>query len=249
MLGHASVATTLRLYAYVTHASTEALVDAIDARYGSRLRVLSEEVLAQYWPSETELGSTAHTSPPLGQARRMNVHLDAEPAGQLDLVWAQAEDVARLARQLCGHPEDAEDVAQSSLVKAAEHIAGFRGEATVRTWLHRITTNECRMLRRRLMATSLDGLLEEHPGNAELLLLSAADADPEALAERRTLGNAVLAAVAALPERQRVAFVLHEGGALGISEVARRLDTTVPAVRSLLVRARRAIRAEVGAIQ
>ena len=41
----------------------------------------------------------------------MNVHLDAEPAGQVDLVWAQAEDVARLARQLCGHPEDAEDVA------------------------------------------------------------------------------------------------------------------------------------------
>jgi len=49
--------------------------------------------------------------------------------------------------QLCGHREDAEDVAQSSLVKAAEHIAAFRGEATVRTWLHRITTNECRMLR------------------------------------------------------------------------------------------------------
>ena len=179
----------------------------------------------------------------------MNVAEAAEPEGLVDLVWAQAEDVARLARQLCGHPEDAEDVAQSSLVKAAEHIAGFRGDATVRTWLHRITTNECRMLRRRLMATSLDGLLEEHSGDSELLLVAAADADPEALAERRILGNAVLAAVAALPERQRVAFVLQEGGGLGISEVARRLDTTVPAVRSLLVRARRAIRAEVAAIQ
>jgi RNA polymerase sigma-70 factor (ECF subfamily) len=179
----------------------------------------------------------------------MNMADVAASPGQAHLVWAQAEDVARLARQLCGHPEDAEDVAQSSLVKAAEHIAGFRGEATVRTWLHRITTNECRMLRRRLMATSLDGLLEEHPGNTELLLLAAADADPEALAERRILGNAVLAAVAALPERQRVAFVLHEGGGLSISDVARRLDTTVPAVRSLLVRARRAIRAEVAAIQ
>ena len=62
MLGHASVATTLRLYAHVTHASTEALVDAIDARYGPRLRVLSEELLARYWPSETEIGSTATES-------------------------------------------------------------------------------------------------------------------------------------------------------------------------------------------
>ncbi len=108
----------------------------------------------------------------------MNVADIAEPEGQADLVWAQAEDVARLSRQLCGHPEGAEDVAQSSLVKAAEHIAGFRGEATVRTWLHRITTNECRMLRRRLMATSLDGLLEEHSGDSELLMLAGADAEP-----------------------------------------------------------------------
>ncbi|MHB8489327.1 MAG: RNA polymerase sigma factor [Candidatus Dormibacteria bacterium] len=178
----------------------------------------------------------------------MNVAEDADPARQTDVVWAQAADVARLARQLCGHPEDAEDVAQSSLVKAAEHIAGFRGEATVRTWLHRITTNECRMLRRRLVATSLDGLLEDHPGDSDLLLVAAGDADPEALAERRTLGNAVLAAVAALPERQRVAFVLHEGGGVRIIDVARRLDTTVPAVRSLLVRARRAIRAELAGV-
>jgi hypothetical protein len=59
MLGHASVATTLRLYAHVTHASTEALVDAIDARYGPRLRVLSKEVLAQYWSRKVEIGSTA----------------------------------------------------------------------------------------------------------------------------------------------------------------------------------------------
>lgn len=39
MLGHASVATTLRLYVHVTHASVQALADAIDARYGPRLRV------------------------------------------------------------------------------------------------------------------------------------------------------------------------------------------------------------------
>jgi hypothetical protein len=59
MLGHASVATTLRLYAHVTHASTEALVDAIDARFGARLRVLPQEVLDQYWTRKVEIGATA----------------------------------------------------------------------------------------------------------------------------------------------------------------------------------------------
>ena len=39
MLGHASVATTLRLYAHVTHASTAALVDAIDARLKHRSKL------------------------------------------------------------------------------------------------------------------------------------------------------------------------------------------------------------------
>jgi integrase len=59
MLGHTSVATTLSLYAHATSASQEALVDAIDARYGPRLGVLAQKLLAQYWPSETESGSTA----------------------------------------------------------------------------------------------------------------------------------------------------------------------------------------------
>jgi integrase len=41
MLGHSTVATTLRLYAHVTDASTERLVDAIDARHGARLRIVA----------------------------------------------------------------------------------------------------------------------------------------------------------------------------------------------------------------
>src|SRR5579862_3331177 len=85
-----------------------------------------------------------------------------------DGVWVHADDVARLARQLCRHREDAEDVAQSSLLKAAEHIDGFRGESTMRTWLHRITTNECRMLRRRQVARSLDDILEHSRLDAEM---------------------------------------------------------------------------------
>ncbi len=78
-------------------------------------------------------------------------------------VWSHADDVARLARQLCQHREDAEDVAQSALLKAALHLDGFRGESSVLTWLHRITANECRMIRRRITARSLDAILER-PG-------------------------------------------------------------------------------------
>src|SRR6266540_4196793 len=76
-------------------------------------------------------------------------------------VWQYREDVLRLASHLCRHREDAEDVTQSALLKAAQHLDGFRREASLRTWLHRIATNECRMLRRRKVPLSLDELLEE----------------------------------------------------------------------------------------
>ena len=162
----------------------------------------------------------------------------------VDKVWVHADDVARLARQLCRHREDAEDVAQSSLLKAAEHIAGFRGEATMRTWLHRITTNECRMLRRRLVARSLDDILEHIPVNGAVPV-AFAEASPEDLAEEHLLAGSVLRAVGDLPERQRAVLVLLDGAGLSVPDVARRLGTSVPAVRSLLVRARRTLRAHI----
>jgi hypothetical protein len=65
MLGHASVATTLRLYAHVTHASTEALVDAIDARYGPRLRPSG---LEGGRPCQASGGRAVHRQASLGPA-------------------------------------------------------------------------------------------------------------------------------------------------------------------------------------
>ena len=164
-------------------------------------------------------------------------------ADRSEVVWAHAEDVARLARQLCQHREDAEDVAQTSLLKAAQHLDGFRGESSVRTWLHRITTNECRMIRRRLTARSLDAILESpNPPERAVLTVSA---DPESLAEERELGRLVVSAISALPSRQRAAIILSDGAELSAEAVARTLGTSVSAVRSLLVRARRNVRAQV----
>lgn len=161
-----------------------------------------------------------------------------------DQVWATSDDVARLARQLCRNPEDAEDVAQSALLKAAEHVGDFRGEATMRTWLHRITTNECRMLRRRIVARSLDDILE-HQRLSAVLHMPSGETSPEQVAEQHLLGESVVQAVEHLPTRQQAVLLLLEGADLDVAEVARRLGTSQSAVRSLLVRARRSIRAEV----
>lgn len=166
------------------------------------------------------------------------------PTDRRDEVWTWFDDVARLARQLCANREDAEDVTQSALLKAAEHVGDFRGESSMRTWLHRITTNECRMLRRRIVARSLDDILE-HEQLSAALHLSSGESNPEQLAEQRLFGETVVRAVEHLPARQQAAVILAEGAELDVARVARRLGTSQSAVRSLLVRARRSIRAEV----
>ena len=153
-------------------------------------------------------------------------------------VWKYREQLASLARHLCRDPDDAEDVAHDALVKAARNIDGFRGEATVSTWLHTITLNECRMLRRRKRSASLDEL-----SDTEALVDRSAEADPHEIAEEAELRMEVLEAIAELPDRERCALLLREGSELSMEEMATTMGSTVPAVKSLLYRARSDLRA------
>jgi RNA polymerase sigma-70 factor, ECF subfamily len=170
-----------------------------------------------------------------------------QAGGTAEAVWAYREDVWRLASQLCGHREDAEDVTQSALLKAAEHLDGFRWEASLRTWLHRIATNECRMLRRRKAPLSLDELLEQAAtGGSAPPELRTHDRDPEEAAVEAETRRQVVAALAALPDRYRTAVLLKDGLGLPAEGVASAMGLSVPAARSVLHRARAALRANLG---
>lgn len=162
-----------------------------------------------------------------------------------DAVWGYRDDVSRLARQLCRHREDAEDVAQSTLLKAVQHLDGFRWEASLRTWLHRIATNECRMLRRRKAPASLDEMLEAL-ATGEGLAAEPPDPGPglEELVAEAEARRHVVEAVARMPERYRTALLLKDGLGMRAEELARVMGTSVPAVKAVLHRARRALRRE-----
>ena len=66
-----------------------------------------------------------------------------------ELLRLVADDVARLAQRMLWHPQDAEDATQEILVKVATRLGGFRGEAQVTTWIHRIAVNHLLTTRRR----------------------------------------------------------------------------------------------------
>ncbi len=160
-----------------------------------------------------------------------------------DEILRYREDVARLARQLCRHREDAADVAQSTLLKAVQHLDGFRWEASLRTWLHRIATNECRMLRRRRTPASLDAILEAAAtGEGPTFEPPDLAPGPEEIAEESEARRLVVRSLAELPERYRTVLLLKDGLGLSAEGVARATGASVPAAKAILHRARRALR-------
>lgn len=153
-------------------------------------------------------------------------------------VWAYRDDLERLAKYLCRDPDDAEDVAHSALLKAAQKMDTFRGESSVRTWLHTITTNECRMLRRRKQPSSLDSYFDTVVEDN----VSSNEPDPEEIALELEARQEVMAGLEALPPDYRCALLLKEGQGLSVAEVANMMGATEASTRSTLYRARKMLR-------
>lgn len=148
------------------------------------------------------------------------------------LVRRHGPGAFHLSYRLVGDREAARDLAQESLVSAYRNLATFRGDAAFRTWLYRIVTNTCinHLHRSRPSEPLPDAgpLVDAAPGPAEAAIGSAQ-------------ATAVRTAIASLPMPQRVALVLNEYEGLSYAEIAKITQTSVPAVRSQLFRARRSL--------
>jgi RNA polymerase sigma-70 factor (ECF subfamily) len=169
---------------------------------------------------------------------------EQRPAGEAALVRAgQAGDLEALARLLAlhkealltfcygilGHVEDAEDVAQETLLQALRALAGYRGEAAFRTWLFRIAVRLC--LRHRAARRPTVLLVEESAG-----LPSAPSSEAVALTRLR-----VLEALRHLQPRHRVLLLLKEREEWSVTEIAVAMGWSAIRVKNELARARRAL--------
>ncbi|CAK0766637.1 RNA polymerase sigma-70 factor, ECF subfamily [uncultured Gammaproteobacteria bacterium] len=141
--------------------------------------------------------------------------------------------VYRLAARVVGNLADAEDVAQEAFLRVWRHADRFQPTAAPFTaWLNRVVVNLCLDRLRKPMPLPLEAAPEaDDPAPDGLARLVATD--------QRKL---IAAAVAALPERQRVALVLCYYEEHSNAEAARMLSVTVSALESLLIRARRTLR-------
>ncbi len=135
-------------------------------------------------------------------------------------------------RQMLGSTEDAEDVLQEVFVAAYNAMVADERPIAVRPWLYRIARNRCLNHLRKPTADGQD-TMDTHPHMNGVTTL-------ERVQNREEFRN-LLTDVGKLPETQRSALLLREIDAMSYDEIAQAMDTTVPGVKSLLVRARIAL--------
>src|SRR5581483_335849 len=135
-------------------------------------------------------------------------------------------------RQMLGSTEDAEDVLQEVFVAAYNAMVADERPIAVRPWLYRIARNRCLNHLRKPTADGQD-TMDTHPHMNGVTT-------HERVQNREEFRN-LLTDVGDLPETQRSALLLREIDAMSYEEIAQAMDTTVPGVKSLLVRARIAL--------
>jgi RNA polymerase sigma factor (sigma-70 family) len=136
--------------------------------------------------------------------------------------------LAYTRQMLAGSRSDAEDVLQDVFLRAYAALRQDDRPVTLRAWLYRVAHNRC-----------IDHLRRPVPAAAEVFQLSRMpQRDPQGETERREDLRELVRDVQRLPEQQRSALLMRELDGLSYAELADALDTSVPAIKSLLVRAR-----------
>jgi RNA polymerase sigma-70 factor (ECF subfamily) len=165
------------------------------------------------------------------------------------LVEERHGDIYALLYRLTEDPEEARDLTQETFLQAFRHLANFRGDADLRTWLYRIAVNQARnrwrwwKRRRRDRTVSLDAPVSDSQ-EAPLATGLAGDErlDPERQALAREREVALHAALTTLSRPYREVIVLRDIEGLSYEEVASTLDLNVGTVKSRLNRGRTELR-------
>src|SRR5829696_8311315 len=132
-------------------------------------------------------------------------------------------------RHMLGSKEDAEDVLQEVFAAAFNAILADERDINVRPWLYRIARNRSLNHLRRVQPIGVDSM-DVH--------LSESGTTTADKVHKREEFRQLISDVQTLPETQRTALLLRELDALSYDQIAEAMETTVPSVKSLLVRAR-----------
>ena len=173
--------------------------------------------------------------------RLLAAHLAGDRDAFGELVARSLDRLHAVALGVLADREEAADALQDALLSAYRSADGYRGEARVSTWLHRIVVNACLDRARRRAARPTVPL----PDGADVPDALPA---PDPYGARDTVLD-VRAALAALPVEQRAALVLVDVQGLPVEEAARVLGCPVGTVKSRCARGRGRLAAALGLVR
>lgn len=150
----------------------------------------------------------------------------------------------RIARGIVRNDSDAEDVVQEAYVKAFLHLADFRGESSLSTWLGRITINEAlgRLRKKRSPSEAVHSEVQRNEAQIIPFPQMATTDDPEKTMAQRQILHLVEQATDKLPENFRLVFITRVIEGMSVEETAEILGIQPETVKTRLHRARKLVR-------
>ena len=159
-----------------------------------------------------------------------------------ELIERHQSLVAGTVARMLGSNSEVEDIAQQVFIRVWKSAGRYTPRAKFTTWLLKITRNlvfnELRRTRRRAYVP-----IQTESEAEEIPLKDETSPMPDASLLENELQEAIEKAITELPERQRMALVLRRYEELNYEQIAEILDLSVPAVKSILFRARAELRA------
>lgn len=182
------------------------------------------ELTLDQWPDETA-GA--------GELRLVQAVLAGDHACFDRLVSRHAAQIASIVRRVGGETADVEDIVQETFLRAYQNLRRFRGRSTLRTWLIQIALNVCRDRQRSFWKRRVRLTLPERP-----------DPGQGSFVDATLLHQSIEAAVARLPEKLRLPFVLHAFEELSGVEIAAVLGWRESTVWTRIYAARKQLRSQ-----
>jgi len=163
-----------------------------------------------------------------------------------ELVERHQNMVVGTVAKMLGNSSEAEDISQQVFVRIWKHARRYKPNAKFTTYLFTITRNlvfnEIRRRKRRNEVSS-----DEREETSRQEIADSPQYRPDREMERQELRDVVDKAIEALPEQQRLAVVLRRYEQMPYEQIAEVLELSLPAVKSLLFRARTSLRESLGA--
>ncbi len=157
-----------------------------------------------------------------------------------ELVIKHQGTVTGIIYRYTGNHNEVEDLAQDIFLKIYKAASSYVPRAQFKTWLYKVVANHClnffRSQKRKAIITSLDQPLSEDY-NPHIQRTDEQKKQPEIILQQQELQIALKRALSELPERQRMAIILHRFEGLSYKEVATILGSSLSAVESLIFRA------------